>query len=140
MNEGLSVQDLKRFTLQLFDGQEEALKSAEMSATPGIWSIRGPYGRADPLLFGGLVSGQSEGESACGQSGKQDAKKDGKADSTDADCLYHRGVGGREGTGSDVSRRKKWNRYSGLVILLNLGAVLDYRGLRKHKALSFAMS
>lgn len=38
MKEGLSVQDLKRFALQLFDGQEEAIKAAGIMA--GMWAAR----------------------------------------------------------------------------------------------------
>jgi hypothetical protein len=36
MNEGLSVQDLKRFATQLFNGQEKAVKAAGIMA--GMWA------------------------------------------------------------------------------------------------------
>ena len=38
MNEGISVQDLKRYAWELFDGDEKAIKAAEIMA--GMWAVR----------------------------------------------------------------------------------------------------
>ena len=50
MNEGLSVQDLKRLAMQLFDGQEEAVKAAGIMA--GMWEARQLSGDLSVLALG----------------------------------------------------------------------------------------